>query len=343
LRYKLLGKSGLRVSELCLGTMTFGEDWGWGASQVESGKIFQTFVDKGGNFIDTSINYTNGISENFVGDLVHGDRDRFVIATKYSLTTRKTDPNAGGNNRKNMIQSLEESLKHLKTDYVDLYYLHMWDYTTPIEEVMRSLDDIVKSGRVRYIGVSDTPAWVVARANTLAESRGWTPLISLQIPYSLVDRDPERELLPMARGLGLGVCAWAPLAEGLLTGKYTSKAAKMTGSGGRLHRPDWGISEKGKPIAEHVDKLAEEIGHTPAQVALNWLRQQDGVVIPIVGATKPQQMAENLECLDFRLTEDQMKQLDDASKIQLGFPLDFLKSDHVRKIIFGDTFSLIDQ
>jgi aryl-alcohol dehydrogenase-like predicted oxidoreductase len=343
LRYKLLGKSGLRVSELSLGTMTFGEDWGWGASQVESEKIFRTFADKGGNFIDTSINYTNGTSEKFLGEFIHEDRDRFVIATKYSLTTRKTDPNAGGNNRKNMMRSLEESLKHLKTDYIDLYYLHMWDYTTPIEEVMHSLDDIVGSGRVRYVGVSDTPAWVVARANALAEVRGWTPFISLQIPYSLTDRDPERELLPMARATGLGVCAWAPLAEGLLTGKYTGRAAKGRSSDGRLNRPDWGIPERGKPIAEKLDQVAESIGHTPAQVALNWVRQQEGVVIPIIGATKPQQMAENIDCLDFRLTGDQMKLLDDASKIQLGFPLDFLKSRSVREIIFGETFSLIDQ
>ena len=343
MRFKLLGKSGLRVSELCLGTMTFGEDWGWGASQTESEKIFRTFVDKGGNFIDSSINYTNGTSEKFVGEFVHGDRDRYVVATKFSLTTRKTDPNGGGNNRKNMMRSLEESLKHLQTDYIDLFYLHMWDYTTPIEEVMRSLDDIVRAGKVRYIGVSDTPAWVVARANALAETRGWTSFISLQIPYSLTDRDPERELLPMARSMGLGVCAWAPLSAGLLTGKYTGKAAKLQSSSGRLTRPDWGISESGKPVAERLDQVAESIGRPPAQVALNWLRQQEGVVIPIVGATKPGQMAENLECLDFRLTDDQMKQLDDASRIKLGFPVDFLTSNFVRSIIFGDTFSLIDR
>jgi aryl-alcohol dehydrogenase-like predicted oxidoreductase len=323
--------------------MTFGENWGWGAPREESEKIFRTFVDQGGNFIDTSVNYTDGTSEKLLGDFTQGDRDRLVIATKYSLTTRKTDPNAGGNNRKNMMRSLETSLKRLKTDYIDLYYLHMWDYTTPIEEVMHSLDDIVKSGRVRYIGVSDTPAWVVSRANMLAEARGLTPFISLQIPYSLADRDPERELLPMARGIGLGVCAWSPLAAGLLTGKYTRNVGKTQGTGGRLHHPDWEISEKGKPVAEQVDRLAETTGHPASQVALNWVRQQEGVVIPILGATKPEQMAENLGCLDFRLTQDQMKLLDDASKIRLGFPLDFLKSPGVRNLIFGETFPLIDQ
>lgn len=342
MHYKLLGKSGLRVSELCLGTMTFGEDWGWGAPHMESEKIFKIFQDKGGNFVDSSINYTNGTSEKFLGDFIHEDRDRFVVATKYSLTRNKTDPNAGGNHRKNMLRSLEESLKHLRTDYIDLFYLHMWDYTTPIEEVMRSLDDIVSSGNVRYIGISDTPAWVVSRANAIAEVRGWTSFISLQIPYNLVSRDPERELLPMARGTGLGVCAWAPLAVGLLTGKYTRKA-KEQGSKGRLNRPDWGISEKRKIVAERVDKIAESIGHPVSQVALNWLRQQEGVVIPIIGATKPEQMAENLGCLDFKLTQDQVKMLDDASKPDLGFPVDFLNDSEIRELIFGNTFGLIDR
>ena len=341
MHYKLLGNSGLRVSELCLGTMTFGEDWGWGASQIESEKIFKIFQDKGGNFVDTSINYTNGTSEKFLGNFIHGDRDRYVVATKYSLTRNKSDPNAGGNHRKNMLRSLEESLKNLRTDYIDLFYLHMWDYTTPIEEVMQSLDDVVRSGKVDYVGVSDTPAWVVSRANAISEVRGATGFISLQIPYNLVSRDPERELLPMARGTGLGVCAWAPLAVGLLTGKYTRKA--NVGSQGRLSRPDWGVSEKRRLITERVDKIAESIGRPVAQVALNWLRQQEGVVIPIVGATKPEQMAENLECLDFKLTQDQLKLLDDATKIELGFPADFLKDDEIRELIFGNTFNLIDR
>ncbi len=333
----MLGKSGLRVSELCLGTMTFGEDWGWGAPKEESEKIFKIFADVGGNFIDTANNYTNGSSEKFVGEFIAGDRDRFVLATKYSLNTRKNDPNAGGNHRKNLMHSLEASLKRLKTDYIDLYWVHMWDFMTPVEEVMRSLDDVVRTGKVRYVGISDTPAWVVAWANTIAELRGWTPFVGLQIPYNLIRRDPERDLLPMARELGLTVCAWAPLGAGLLTGKYTQKEGK-----GRLSQPDWKISEKSRKSAEELDRVAKSVGHSPAQVALNWVRQQEGVVIPIVGATRPSQMKENIECLDFRLTEDRMKQLDEIGKIDLGFPHEFLKSDHVRELIFGDTFRLID-
>lgn len=329
----------MRVSELCLGTMTFGEDWGWGASKLESEKIFRVFTDSGGNFIDTANNYTNGTSEKFLGEFVSGDRDRYVIATKYSLSTRKNDPNAGGNHRKNLIQSLEASLKRLKTDYIDLYWLHMWDSMTPIEEVMKTLDDVVRAGKVRYAGISDTPAWIVSRANTMAELRGWRPFVGLQIPYSLVRRDGERDLMPMARALDLAVCAWAPLAAGLLTGKYTQARGKTEG---RLTRPDWGVSEKGKKIAEEVDKIAKEVGCSPAQVALNWVRQQQGVVIPIVGATKPSQMKDNLGCLDSRLNQDQMKRLDELTKIELGFPHEFLRSDHVRELIFGDTFSLID-
>ncbi len=319
--------------------MTFGEDWGWGAPREESEKIFRLFADNGGNFIDTAINYTNGTSEKFLGEFLKEDRDRFVVSTKYSLTSWKTDPNAGGNHRKNLLRSLDTSLERLKTDYVDLYWLHMWDYTTPIEEVMRAMDDTVRAGKVRYVGFSDTPAWVVSRASTLAELRGWTWPVAVQLPYSLAGREGERELMPMARSLDMAVCAWAPLGAGLLTGKYTGKTA---GGAGRLSRPDWGISERGKKIAEVVDKVAEDVGCSSAQVALNWVRQQPGVVIPIVGATKPSQMKDNLGCLDFRLSSEQMKSLDDITKINLGFPNEFLRDSEVRELIFGSTFPLID-
>jgi aryl-alcohol dehydrogenase-like predicted oxidoreductase len=329
----------LRVSELCLGTMTFGENWGWGAPSTDSRDIFNVFAEAGGNFIDTAVNYTDGTSEEFLGNLLSGDRDRFVVATKYSLNTRKNDPNAGGNHRKNLMRSLQTSLKRLRTDYIDLYYLHMWDFMTPIEEIMRSLDDVVRSGKVRYIGVSDTPAWIVSRANTMAEMRGWTPFVSLQVPYNLNARGPERELIPMSRGMGLGVTAWSPLAAGLLTGKYSSKTQRTTG---RLTRPDWGISEKDRGFAQKFDTFANSLGRAPAQVALNWLRQQEGIVIPIVGATSSSQMKENLDCLDFRLTPDQMTQLNDFSSIELGFPNDFLKSPGVRELIFGESFPKID-
>lgn len=340
MRYKLLGNSGLRVSELCLGTMTFGEDWGWGAPKAECEKIFHSFAEANGNFIDTSCNYTNGTSEKFVGELIAGDRDRFVVATKYSLNMRSNDPNSGGNHRKNLIRSLNASLERLQTDYVDLLWLHMWDGMTPMAEIMRSLDDVVRAGKVRYIGVSDTPAWVVAQTNTMAELRGWTPFVALQVPYNLANRDVERELIPMARSSGLAVCAWAPLAQGLFTGKYTKGTQDQ--HRGRLSQPDWGISERSKKIASQLDLMAKKFDRSTTHVALNWLRQQKGTTIPIVGATNASQMKENLGCLDFRLTEEQMKQLNDMSRIELGFPRDFLENDEVRGFIFGETFPLID-
>jgi aryl-alcohol dehydrogenase-like predicted oxidoreductase len=210
MRYKLLGKSGLRVSELCLGTMTFGEDWGWGSTKDESRKIYDAFLEAGGNFIDTANVYTNGTSERLLGEFMHGQRERIVLATKYTGAAPGTDPNAAGNQRKSMVQALEASLKRLKTDYIDLYWLHIWDQITPIEEVMRAFDDLVRQGKILYAGVSDMPAWVVAKANTLADLRGWTPFVGLQIEYSLIERTPERELLPMAAELGLGVTKERP-------------------------------------------------------------------------------------------------------------------------------------
>ncbi len=209
MRYKLLGKSGLRVSELCLGTMTFGEEWGWGASRDESSQVFDAFVEAGGNFIDTANGYTDGTSEKIVGEFIAKERERFVVATKYSfplhMNTNKGNPNGSGNHRKSMMQSLEGSLKRLNTDYVDLYWLHAWDFMTPIEEVMRAFDDMVRSGKVLYIGISDAPAWIVAQANTLAQCYGWTPFVALQVEYSLVERTPERDLLPMAKAFDLAV------------------------------------------------------------------------------------------------------------------------------------------
>jgi aryl-alcohol dehydrogenase-like predicted oxidoreductase len=255
------------------------------------------------------------------------------------LNMRSNDPNAGGNHRKNLIRSLNASLERLQTDYVDLLWLHMWDGMTPVEEVMRSLDDVVRAGKVRYVGVSDTPAWVVARANTMAEVRGWTPFVALQVPYNLANRDVERDLIPMARSSGLAVCAWAPLAQGLFTGKYTKGTDQH---GGRLSQLDWGISERSKKIASQLDLMAKEFVRSTTHVALNWLRQQKGTIIPIVGATNASQMKVNLGCLDFRLTEEQMKQLNDVSRIELGFPRDFLENDEVRGFIFGETFPIID-
>src|ERR671931_812582 len=220
MKYYLLGKSGLRVSEICIGAMTFGEEWGWGASKQDSRRVFDAYVDAGGNFIDTANKYTDGTSEKHVGEFIASDRDRFVLATKYTSNARRGDPNAGGNHRKNMIQSLEASLKRLNTDYIDLYWVHAWDPLTPIDEMMRALDDMVRAGKILYIGVSDAPAWIVSQANTLANLKGWTEFTGLQIEYSLIERTPERELLPMADALNIGVTAWSPLGGGVLTGKY---------------------------------------------------------------------------------------------------------------------------
>jgi aryl-alcohol dehydrogenase-like predicted oxidoreductase len=339
MRYKLLGHSGLRVSEICLGTMTFGEVWGWGASKEESHRIFDCFVEQGGNFIDTANNYTDGTSEQYVGECIASDRDHFVVATKYTLTTRKDDPNGGGNHRKNMVRAVEASLKRLGTDYIDLYWLHMWDFMTPVEEVMRALDDLVRAGKVVYAGISDTPAWVVSQANTLAELRGWSRFVGLQVPYSMTSRDVERDLLPMARAFDMAVLGWAPLDGGELTGKYQTQTDAPRRYG------DDPISERSKTCAEAVAQIAKEIGRTPAQVAINWVRQQQHLaeIIPIVGARTAAQMREDLACLEFTLSDEHLQRLEKVSSISLGFPHSFLASDHVRGLIYGSTFPLIDR
>lgn len=342
MRYKLLGRSGLRVSELCLGTMTFGEDWGWGASSEESKKIFDAFAEAGGNFLDTANLYTNGTSEKYVGEFVKSDRDKWVVATKYSLNTGNGEVNAGGNHRKNMVQAVEGSLKRLNLEYIDLLWLHAWDFTTPVEEVMRAFDDLVRAGKVLYIGVSDTPAWIISQANTIATLRGWTPFIGLQIEYSLKERTPERDLLPMAKAFDLGVTAWSPLGGGVLTGKYNVPAEQSEESG-RLTDSTFPISEKDLKIAETVVNIAQEIERSPSQVALNWLRQKSAQIIPIIGSRKLTQFEENLACLEFALTPEQIEQLDQVSAIELGFPHDFLNSDMVQDFAFAGALKKIDK
>jgi aryl-alcohol dehydrogenase-like predicted oxidoreductase len=383
MKYFLLGKSGLRVSEICLGTMTFGKEWGWGASKEESRKIFDAYVNSGGNFIDTANIYTDGTSEKYVGDFVSYDRDRFVIATKYTSNTRTGDPNAGGNHRKNMVQSLEASLRRLNTDYIDLYWVHAWDQTTPIEEMMRALDDMVKSGKILYIGISDAPAWVVSQANTLANLKGWTEFASIQIEYSLIERTSERELLPMTNALDIGITAWSPLGSGVLTGKYNKSSNRepknntinkdykqtestnndantITGSStstsdqqesSRLNVANFSelsntlLKERNLRIAEEVINIAQEIKRTPSQVALNWIRESKKIfrnkIIPIIGAKNLVQINDNLSCMEFALTDDHIDRLNQISKIELGFPHDFLSSDAIRNIIYGGTYSSI--
>src|SRR5215471_17406067 len=333
MNYRLLGRSGLRVSELSLGTMTFGEEWGWGAPKDDARKIYDAYRDAGGNFIDTANLYTNGASERLVGEFMEGHREEVVLATKYSLAGPGKDPNAGGNQRKNMMQAIEASLKRLKTDYIDLYWLHIWDQMTPIEEVMCAFDDLVRQGKILYAGVSDMPAWVVARANTLAELRGWTPFVGLQIEYSLIERTPERELLPMAAELGLGVTAWSPLAGGLLTGKQLEPGGTKDSRQSVASMQQFMTTNARKEaVVREVVAVAREGGHSPAQVALAWLRQRPEPVIPIIGARKLAQVKDNLACVQVKLAPALLERLDAVSRIEMGFPHDFFATDMVRSL-----------
>jgi len=338
MKYRLLGKSGLRVSEASLGTMTFGDEWGWGSPKAEAQKIYETYREAGGNFIDTANFYTNGTSEKFVGEFIRGHRESVVLATKYSIAAPGSDPNAAGNHRKSMMQAVEASLKRLQTDYIDLYWVHIWDGITPVEEVMRGLDDIVRAGKVLYVGISDAPAWWIAQANTLAELRGWTQFIGLQIEYSLIERTVERELVPMAQALNLGILAWSPLAGGVLTGKYhgegKAEGARMTNEGMKDFLPE---EQRAAPIISAVKSVSEQTGRSMAQVALAWLRHQTVPVIPIIGARKVPQLHDNLASLDLELSAEQLKSLDGASHIELGFPQSMYEREMVRGVRYGGT------
>jgi aryl-alcohol dehydrogenase-like predicted oxidoreductase len=331
MHYRLLGRSGLRVSEVCLGTMTFGDenDEGWGASRAEAERIFEAFTARGGNFFDSANNYVAGTSERYLGELVASERDRFVIATKYTAGVRAGDPNAVGNHRKSLAQSLNASLERLQTDYIDLYWVHAWDFVTPLEELMRALDDAVRTGKVLYLGASDTPAWVVSRANMLAELRGWTPFSAIQVEYSLVQRTVERDLLPMAAALELAALAWAPLGRGLLTGKY-SRADGRSDDRGRLSADDARRDKRNLAIADAVDEVADELGVPSSQVAVAWLRQQRGEVLPLVGARTAAQLRETLGSLSVTLEEKHLQRLEEVSRVSLGFPHDLLAALRAR-------------
>jgi aryl-alcohol dehydrogenase-like predicted oxidoreductase len=341
MRYKLLGRTGLRVSELCLGAMIFGDGrGGWGADKDEAARIVERFAEAGGNFIDTANYYAGGASEHIVGELIAPERQRWVLATKYGLSLNPTDPNAGGGHRKNMVQSIEASLRRLGTDYIDLFWLHIWDAFTPVEEVVRALDDLVRAGKVLYAGISDTPAWLVSQAATLADLRGWTRFAGLQIPYSLVQRTVERELLPMAKALELTVTAWSPLGDGVLTGRYGTdrpnpQDTRIAGIGA-THR----LSDRNLAIADTVNQVAAARGATSAQVAIAWVRAQQrrAAVIPIIGARTLEQFADNLGALDIELTAAELDRLDDVSSIELGFPYDF----GAGRLAYGHTTKLID-
>lgn len=324
--YVTLGRSGLRVSPFCLGAMTFGEDWGWGSSVAESEAIISRFMERGGNFIDTANVYTKGHSEKIIGDFVgrdHARRDRIVIATKFFGNLFPGDPNGGGAGRKTIVSSCEQSLRRLQTDYVDLYWMHCWDRFTPVDETMRALDDLVTSGKVRYIGFSDTPAWKVSQAQTIAHLRGWAPLVALQIEYSLLERTVEGELIPMALEMGLGVTPWSPLKSGVLSGKYTRENAASV-KADRGDRVTQNLGEKVYSIIDELIAIGKELGSSPASIALAWVQGRPGVASTIIGARRMDQLDQNLAALDVTLSRDQMARLDKLSKPTLGFPMQFL-------------------
>jgi aryl-alcohol dehydrogenase-like predicted oxidoreductase len=335
--YRLLGNSGLRVSPICLGTMTFGEEWGWGSNEDESRKVFDTYAERGGNFIDTADGYTNGTSEKFVGRFRNGRRHQFVLATKYTFSIRPGDPNAGGNHRKHLKEALDASLSRLNTDFIDLYWVHIYDRLTPIEELMRVLDDAVRAGKVLYVGVSDFPAWKVSQANTLAQLRGWTPFVGLQIEYSLIERTVERDLIPMAQDLGLGVTPWSPLAGGVLTGKYNQQSGEP-----KRYKEDEEFSKKYLTprtlgIAAEVVKVAKQLGRSPAQVALAWVLSRPGVTSTIIGARTLKHLEDNLAAMSLKLPDEAMKRLNDMSGVDMGFYNQFIANPFVSNFLSGGT------
>ncbi|MFI7246143.1 aldo/keto reductase [Streptomyces qinglanensis] len=339
--YRLLGRSGLRVSPLALGAATFGTEWGWGAEPDEARKLFDLYVERGGNFIDTATTYTEGSSERLLGAFARDRRESLVLATKYTTLRRPGDPNSGGSHRKSLFGSVEASLRQLGTDYIDLLYLHVWDFTTPVEEILRGLDDLVRQGKVLYVAISNAPAWQVSRMQAVADLRGWSPLVALQIEYNLIERTGERDLIPMAREMGLGVVPYSPLAGGVLTGKYRSGDVTTADSGpGDGTRKSFNaalglLTERNFAVAEVVREVAGELGCSPAQVGLAWTLQNPAVTAPIIGARTPAQLENNLGALEVDFTADQLARLDAAGAIDLGFPHAMLAGDHIRNVTVG--------
>ncbi|MFF8731683.1 aldo/keto reductase [Streptomyces sp. NPDC015171] len=340
--YRLLGRSGLRVSPLALGTATFGTDWGWGAERDEARKLFDLYVGRGGNFIDTAVTYTNGSSERLLGEFARDNRESLVLATKYTTHRRPGDPNSGGPHRKNLFASVESSLRRLNTDYIDLLYLHVWDFTTPVEEILRGMDDLVRQGKVLYAAISNAPAWQASRMQAIADLRGWTPLVALQIEYSLIQRAGERDLIPMAREMGLGVVPYSPMGGGVLTGKYRRDDLTGTNTGsGESTRKTFNhalglITERTLAVADVVKEIAAELDRTPAQVALAWTLRNPDVTAPIIGARTPAQLEDNLGALQVDFTASHLARLDEAGAIDLGYPHTLLAGDVARTHTRGD-------
>ncbi len=339
MKYKLLGRSGMRVSEICFGAMTFGEETGFGAPKEECRKMYDTFVEVGGNFIDTADLYGYGISENMLGDFIGSNRDRIVLATKFTSNMSADDPNGGGNQKKHMVQALEHSLKRLNTDYVDVYWIHHWDFTTPIVEVMRALDDQVRAGKVLHIGASNTPAWVISYANAIAEERGWTPFSAMQLHYNLVERSIESDFFALANAQDMVITPWSPLAGGLLTGKFDRDADKKARKGSRIDDGKWpvGVTEEKVAVSEKASTIAREIGQTTAQVALKWMMQHpSGRVVPIAGARNLDQLKDNLGATEFDLTDEQLGTLNEVSAVVPRYPASLLGNPFMKRMIMGN-------
>lgn len=342
-QYRLLGRSGLRVSPLALGTMTFGSDWGWGADNAEAKRIFDAYVDRGGNFIDTAVNYTNGSSERILGGFIKNKRERIVLSTKFTMAREQGNPNAGGNHRFNLVRSVETSLRQLDTDRIDLLHVHAWDFTTTPEEVMRALDDLVRAGKVLYVAICNTPSWRVAQMQTLADLRGWSPFVALQIEYSLLERTVEHELMPMAQALGLGVLPWSPLGGGILTGKYShadlsdDNTADVSITRRGVIASSGHLNQRSLMIASVVGDVAAELGVSRSQVALAWTLRHPAVVSPIVGARTLAQAEDNFGALAVTLADEQLARLDQASDLEPIFPERFMGRPMAQQLMFGGT------
>ena len=345
--YNLLGRSGLKVSPLCLGTMTFGTEWGWGSAEETARQIFHAYVEAGGNFIDTADMYTGGTSETLIGKFMRErwERDHIVLATKFTFATAQGDPNSGGNGRKHIHAAPEASLRRLQTDYIDLYWMHNWDTFTPAEEVISTLDDLVRAGKVRYIGISNSPAWYLARAQSLAEFNHYEKFCAWQLEYSLLERNIEREHIPAALEFGLGIMPWSPLASGLLSGKYkrTRGSARPSGDGRLTVTKESGnpaflklFTDRNWKIIDALHEVAKQVGKPPAQIALNWVTNRTGVSSTIIGASKMEQLTDNLAALDFELPEEARKKLDEASLPESQYPYLFFSSE-MQKGVTGET------
>jgi aryl-alcohol dehydrogenase-like predicted oxidoreductase len=349
-RYRLLGRTGLRVSPLALGTMTFGRDGAadWGAGETESRAVYQRYLDSGGNFVDTADVYAGGRSEELLGKFLRetGTRERVVLATKFTNSMDPNDPNAAGNGRKHIIAALEASLRRLGTDYVDLYWLHHWDTLTPVEEVMSTFDTLVRSGKVRAIGLSDVPAWYATKAHLVAAARGWEPVAALQLEYSLVERNIEREHVPAALDLGLAIVPWSPLANGFLTGKYTRTSEGAAGEGRMAALRSMPRMLKGTAahwaVHDELMVVAKEIGRSPAQVALNWVAGRPGVDSTLVGARTAEQLADNLAALEFELPAELRARLDEVGRPELVHPYSLFDPE-VRRQLGGGNYTVEDR